>query len=127
MSEPVEIAVAVVEHHGHVLIGLRPPGTPLAGYWEFPGGKIAPGEHPEVAAIRECREEAGLEIRVVRAWLKVEHRYEHGPVRVHFFAAEPLTPRPFPHAPFRWVRRSELHEYTFPPANAPILAELIST
>ena len=59
-SDVTSIAVAVVEHEGRVLIGQRPPGTALAGYWEFPGGKIGAGERAEEAARRECLEETGL-------------------------------------------------------------------
>jgi len=60
----VEVAVAVIERDGQFLIAQRPAGVPLAGYWEFPGGKIEAGESLEAAAARECWEEAGLEIRI---------------------------------------------------------------
>src|SRR3990167_7893662 len=87
---PMDIALAVVRHAGRVLIGQRPEGVPLAGFWEFPGGKILAGESPEEAAVRECREETGLAIRLGAILCVVEHEYAHGRVRLHFFAAEPI-------------------------------------
>src|SRR5437764_2006476 len=59
---PTPIAVAVVEKDGHFLVGQRPEGVSLAGLWEFPGGKIEPGESPEAAAVRECLEETGVDV-----------------------------------------------------------------
>ena len=121
----VEIAVAVVAHDGRYLIGLRPEGVPLAGYWEFPGGKIRPGESPADAVVRECLEETGLSVRVVGEYPQATYDYEHAAVCLHFFACEPLlspssalTPR------LRWATAAELGEYRFPPANAALLARL---
>jgi 8-oxo-dGTP diphosphatase len=123
-SQPIAIAVAVVRHKGHVLIGRRPSGTPLAGFWEFPGGKVRPGESGEEAAVRECFEETGLRIRVSRMETEVAHRYDFGAVAIRFFAAEPADPSSTPTGPFRWVRIADLPEYRFPPANEAILDRL---
>ena len=121
-----QIAVAVVERRGQYLSGLRPDGATLAGYWEFPGGKVAPGETAEQAACRECLEETGLEVRVSGQYLTVDYSYPHGPVRLHFFACSPTAQRrPLPER-FRWVATSQLHEYRFPPANAALLEQLLS-
>jgi 8-oxo-dGTP diphosphatase len=118
----VEIAIAVVEDQGRYLIGQRQLGGTLAGYWEFPGGKIEAGETPQAAAVRECREETGLSVRVTGAYPTVDHDYEHARVRLHFLAcatgdaSAPLAAR------FRWVERAALGDYQFPPANASVLA-----
>lgn len=119
-----EIAVAVVEWEDRFLIGLRPAGAPLAGYWEFPGGKLRPGETPAQAAARECLEETRLVVEIGRAYPTVEHDYDHGRLRLHFLAARPVDPQANPAARFRWVRRSELSGYEFPPANALLLSLL---
>ncbi len=120
----VSVAVAVVQRADQVLVGCRPEGTPLAGLWEFPGGKVQPHETPEQAAVRECREETNLEVRLVGPVREVLYEYPHGPVRVYFFAATPVEPARAPAAPFRWVPIGELADYRFPPANAPIVEEL---
>ena len=118
--------MAVVEHNGSYLIGLRPDGVPLAGYWEFPGGKVQDGELPEQAAVRECLEEAGLEVRVTGSYLPADHDYDYARVRLLFFAcASGKQRRPLPRR-FRWVPASELSHYRFPPANAALLGQLAS-
>jgi 8-oxo-dGTP diphosphatase len=124
-SEVISIAVAVVEHEGRVLIGQRPPGAVLAGYWEFPGGKIRAGERAEEAAQRECLEETGLAIRILATCSEVEHEYEHGRVRIRFLAAAPVESGREPKGPFRWVAISQLTGYEFPPANRDVIRRLV--
>ena len=124
--KPQQIAIAVVEHGGKFLVGVRPPGRPLAGFWEFPGGKVLPGESPADAAARECREETGLTVAVGQGYPIVEHEYSHGRLTLHFFhctLAEPQAnadPRP----PFRWFDREELARLKFPEANRSVVARL---
>lgn len=125
MAEPLPIAIAVVQHQGKVLIGLRPPGVPLAGFWEFPGGKILPGETPEQAALRECREETGLEVRLTGACLPWEHTYPHATLRFYAFTAEPARSDLVPRPPFIWTPCCALSQYAFPPANAPLVSQLV--
>ena len=116
-----DIAVAVVEHNDRFLIGRRPKDVSLAGLWEFPGGKVLPGETPADAAIRECFEETGLRIAVRGEHSTVLHDYDHGRLRLHFLACRLTGDGTAPKAPFRWVERAELPQYEFPPANAGIL------
>lgn len=125
--EPVLIAIVVVQRGSDVLIGRRPPDVPLGGLWEFPGGKLLPGESPDEAARRECREETGLEIRLLTPLQTVDHRYEHGLVRLHFFLAEPLDRLAEPRPPYCWVARPELADYPFPPANRSVLQRLLNS
>ncbi len=127
MSDEPEtpIAVAVVRQSGRVLIGLRPPGVPLAGFWEFPGGKVHGGEPPEVAAARECREETGLEIRIEGPCEEVVFPYQHGRLRIYFFLARLAGESAAARAPFCWVPLSELAGYRFPPANQSVLHRLL--
>jgi mutator protein MutT len=119
------IAIAVVELDGCFLVGRRPEGALLAGLWEFPGGKVEPGETPRHAAARECREEAGLEVDVGAAYPTVEHEYGHGGVRLHFFACSPRDPAGEPKPPFVWVPAARLAELSFPVANARLIKELV--
>lgn len=119
---PTPIAIAVVEHEGRFLIGQRPPGTALAGLWEFPGGKIEPGELPEAAAVRECQEETGLAVEPQFRYPDHTQAYEHDHVALQFIACQlsagaPSTPR----EPFRWVARDDLSQFQFPAGNAAIL------
>ena len=124
---PTPIAIAVVEHENQFLIGQRPPGVPLAGLWEFPGGKIEPGESPEAAAARECLEETGLEVEALFRYPAHVEDYDHGQVELQFIACRPLeAPPPNPSPPFRWVARAELPRYEFPSGNRRLLQLLLS-
>src|SRR4051794_17849160 len=85
----VRVGLALVRRRGRFLVRRRPAGTPLAGCWEFPGGKCEPGESPESAARRECLEETGLEVRIGPLRETICHTYPHGRVELWFFDAEP--------------------------------------
>lgn len=119
-----QIAVAVVRDGNRYLIGQRPPGVPLAGLWEFPGGKVRSDESPAEAAVRECREETGLEITIDGEYPRVEHTYDHGRLMLHFFAARPHITGAEPTSPFRWMPAGDLDRLEFPAANAGILKAL---
>lgn len=118
------IAVAVVERDGSFLIGQRPAGKPLAGYWEFPGGHVEDGETAAEAAIRECWEETGLRVTVVGQYSDRQHDYEHGQLWLHFMDCRLESAGQTPRGGYRWVARAELSEYRFPPANSALLAEI---
>lgn len=120
------IAIAVVEQDGKYLIGQRPAGVALAGLWEFPGGKVEPGESPEQAAIRECREETGIEIAVVGEYPEHVHQYDHGCVRLRFFRCVAASIDQSPRLPYRWVARADLTKYPFPDGNRALLSQLVA-
>ena len=86
-----DIAIAIVEDQERFLIGRRPPGVPLAGFWEFPGGKVKPGESHRDAAVRECLEESGIEVEVVDEFPTHTETYDYGTVRLSFFHCRPDT------------------------------------
>ena len=118
---PTLIAIAVVEQQGRFLVGVRPDGVPLAGFYEFPGGKVEPNEPPAQAAVRECREETGLEVEVVDAFPEHVQRYQHGDVRLLFFQCRLTGDAAQPLPPFRWVARRDLKTLRFPAGNDGLL------
>lgn len=122
----VPIAIAVVEHEGRFLIGIRPDDVPLPGLAEFPGGKMLPEETAEEAAVRECLEEAGLHVEPLGTHSIADHEYRHARVRLHFIACR-VVGDDRPRAPFRWVPRDELAQLQFPAANAELISQLANT
>ncbi|HUT40234.1 MAG TPA: NUDIX domain-containing protein, partial [Gammaproteobacteria bacterium] len=86
-SMPVlHVAVGVIQDAaGRVLLAERPTGKPMAGYWEFPGGKIEVGENPRTALGRELHEELGIDIVDSLPWITREYRYPHTTARLHLF------------------------------------------
>ena len=122
------VGIGLIARDGHYLIRRRPPlpGSPMPGVWEFPGGKCEPGESPEQAAARECREETGIRVEVGPRRRVVTHRYPHGLVELHYFDARPADPvaEPDPDSGFVWMPAAALPALTFPEANAPILDAL---
>ncbi|MDP6445605.1 MAG: NUDIX domain-containing protein [Pirellulaceae bacterium] len=123
-ASPTRIAIAVVEWEGAFLVGRRSDNQKLAGLHEFPGGKIEDGETPAEAAARECREESGLQVDVVRELLTETHTYDHDVVELHFLSCEPIAPGQQPSGPFQWVPRSQLATCNFPSGNRRLLALL---
>ncbi len=124
---PIPVAVAIVRHGGRILVTQRPGGTHLEGTWEFPGGKMEVGEEPAQAAVRECKEECGLEVQVEEApWRVVSHRYPEKLVQLHFLFATCADPT-VTHlqvVDHRWLNLDELREEDFPPANRAIIQAL---
>ena len=125
MSAPVHVAAGVVlDRLDRVLLCRRPERGRFSLRWEFPGGKVEPGEEAPAALERELREELGLETVAGRRLLVVEHRYAGGPwVRLEFFevARWSGTPRSDGFHELRWVERSELSGYDILEADAPLV------
>ncbi len=128
MHRPIRVGIGLVCREGRYLIRQRPevPGSPMPGYWEFPGGKCEGDETPEEAARRECWEEAGMRVVAGSARRVIKHEYPHGLVELHYIDCEPEDCRDGPRdgSGFRWVLAAELPRYRFPEANEPILREL---
>ena len=124
---PTIIAISVVEQEGRFLVGQRENDSVLPGLMEFPGGKVGPHEAIESAAVRECLEETGLEVQVVRHEMTCCASYQHGQVELHFFrcrVAPTTCPRAAPKTPFRWVTKEALFELEFPAGNREMLAQI---
>ena len=119
------IAIAVVKHEGRFLVGQRPASVPLAGLWEFPGGRIESGETPEAAAVRECLEETGVAVQPLFRYLEHVQSYDHDCVQLYFIGCSPQASQiDSPHLPFRWVDREVLNQLRFPEGNRAILEVL---
>ena len=125
------IAVAVVECGGFYVVGQRPPGVPLAGYSEFPGGKVEQNESFEHAAVRECLEETGLHVISNGALMETRHEYSHGNLHIRFIACSVVGAATHRHGlprlkePFRWVVCKELATHKFPEANERLIHYLL--
>ena len=124
----MRVAAAVVVHAGRVLVQTRPEGSHYAGYWEFPGGKLEPGEDVGGCAVRECAEELGLEVRAGDVLHQVAWSYPGRSVRVTFVSCTALDDDPEPQAlqgqELRWAGVDDLEALEFLPANAEVLAIL---
>ena len=120
-----EIAAVGLVHdrRGRLLISRRPEKGLLGGLWEFPGGKVEPGESPAEAIVREVKEELGIEIRVTRELCLVKHAYSHFRVTLHAFDCLRLRgrPRALGCVEWRWIQPRELKLFPFPRANRKIL------
>lgn len=127
MTKVTEVAAAVIERpDGEFLLACRPEGKPYAGYWEFPGGKIEPGETPRHALDRELEEELGIRVREASPWIMRRHVYRHATVHLHFFrvTAWDGEPKPLEDQGIAWQRSGATNVTPMLPANAPILAAL---
>ncbi|QDT45060.1 CTP pyrophosphohydrolase [Gimesia alba] len=124
------IGIAVVEHQRQFLIGVRPAGVALAGFHEFPGGKCQPEESTEACAVRECKEETGLEVIAINELLYEEHSYDHADVKLHFWLCRPAQlPSDLTTCNlqgFHWFPVESLPELQFPEANARLIDLLVS-
>jgi 8-oxo-dGTP diphosphatase len=121
-------AVALIDPESRVLLARRPEGKPLAGLWEFPGGKVAPGETPEEALIRELHEELGIDVSAacLGPFTFASHTYE----KFHLLMPLYLCRRwqgqvtAMEGQALAWVRPARLGDYAMPPADIPLVAML---
>ncbi len=122
----VVVAAAIVERDGRWLMARRLKGTHLEGLWEFPGGKVDPGESLEACLIRELAEELGVDSRVGRLRWSTTHDYPAKRVVLHFYECTiDGEPRPLLGQELRWVSASELATLAVPEADAGLVALLI--
>jgi 8-oxo-dGTP diphosphatase len=121
-------ACALVDGDGRVLIGQRPPAKQLAGLWEFPGGKVEAGETPEVALIRELKEELGIDVNkaCLAPFVFASHAYDDFHLLMPLFLCRRWEGfvQPIEHAALAWVRPNRMGDYPMPPADAPLVSYL---
>jgi 8-oxo-dGTP diphosphatase len=116
-------AAALIDPDNRVLVTQRPPGGPLAGLWEFPGGKVEPGETPEAALRREISEELGIALCCVAPAGFATHAYADFDLTILLWMGREWEGWPAGPA-MRWVRVSDLWQLAMPPADGPLIAQL---
>ena len=121
-------AFALIDADGRVLLAKRPPGRPLAGLWEFPGGKVEPGETPEAALVRELEEELGIEVapKCLAPLTFASHAYEAFHLLMPLYACRKWEGEvtAMQGQELVWVRAKRLADYAMPPADEPLKAML---
>jgi 8-oxo-dGTP diphosphatase len=126
-SKIVEVSAAVLQRPDNsFLLAQRPPDKIWAGYWEFPGGKVEPGETARHALVRELREELGIEVETAYPWITRVFTYPHATVRLNFFRVTAWSGELHPHEgqQFAWQHPPQVLVTPILPANAPILRAL---
>jgi 8-oxo-dGTP diphosphatase len=123
-------AAVLVDSERRILLAQRPSGKPMAGLWEFPGGKVDRGETPEAALVRELREELGIDVRPrdLAPFTFASHSYPgfHLLMPLYVCRIWSRTPTPREGQRLLWVRQEDLAAYPMPPADAPLIATLHS-
>lgn len=118
-------AVALIDTEGRVLLAQRPKGKSMAGLWEFPGGKVEPGETPEAALVRELHEELGIETwdSCLAPLTFASHSYADFHLLMPLFACRKWAgiPRPREGQTLAWARPNELRNYPMPEADIPLI------
>lgn len=118
-------AVALIDVDGRVLLAQRPPDKPMAGLWEFPGGKVEQGETPEAALIRELQEELGIDTwtSCLAPLTFASHSYDDFHLLMPLFACRKWNgpPRAREGQTLKWVRANALKDYPMPAADIPLI------
>ena len=128
METVLVAAVALIDADGRVLLARRPEGKPMAGLWEFPGGKVKPGETPEAALVRELKEELAIDVppSCLAPFTFASHGYDgfHLLMPLYVCRVWDGVVRPCEGQEIAWVRPSRLGDYPMPPADEPLVAML---
>jgi 8-oxo-dGTP diphosphatase len=122
-------ACALIDADGRVLLTRRPPGKPMAGLWEFPGGKVEAGERPEQTLIRELHEELGIEVNeaCLSPLTFASHAYEDFQLLMPLWVCRRWNGivRPREGQECVWIRPQRLRDYPMPPADVPLVPHLV--
>jgi len=124
VTQNIEAACGVIEHKGRYFMQKRPDKGLLAGLWEFPGGKIKPGEFIRQAVLRELKEETGVDVVSCQPWLIIRHTYTRFKVKLHTWRCQ-VRSMPATDANHRWFAPSDFKSYPMPSATARIVEHLL--
>lgn len=121
-----DVTAAIIIDNGKILIAQRADNQKLAGKWEFPGGKVEPGETPKECLVREIREELGIAIEAEEFFAESIYRYETGTIKLIAYKARWLDGeyKLSVHSQIKWVGPNELDRYDFAPADIPIIRKI---
>jgi 8-oxo-dGTP diphosphatase len=121
------VAAALCGRDGRILIAQRPPGKHMAGRWEFPGGKVDPGESEAVALVRELREELGIEVTASRPVMRLTHSYSDRNVELSLWVVEGFNgaPRSLDGQGLKWVALEQLRDEDILEADRPFVEALL--
>lgn len=127
MHTTKDVVAAILIKDDQILIAQRAPDDPLAGLWEFPGGKVEEGEHPEQSLVREMREEFCIDVEVFDYFASSIFPYEKGTIRLlgYFCRWAGGEIEAQVHSDYAWVAVSELADYLFAPADRPMVEKLV--
>jgi 8-oxo-dGTP diphosphatase len=122
------VACALIDPDGRVLLAQRPPGKNMGGLWEFPGGKIEPGETPEETLIRELSEELGIAVKeaCLAPFAFASHAYPDFHLLMPLYVCRRWegTPQALEHSALKWVWPKDMPQYAMPPADLPLIPML---
>ena len=124
----IVVAAALVDGEGRVLLQKRAPGRFMAGLWEFPGGKVEPGERPEAALVRELAEELGIAVELdalqPAAFASADNAGRHMLLLLYICRAWEGMPQALDASALRWLRPAEMRALPMPPADEPLVGWL---
>jgi 8-oxo-dGTP diphosphatase len=123
----IKVTAAILDKDGKILIAKRKKDDPLKKKWEFPGGKVEPGETPEECLVRELEEELGIKSKIGRFVCSSQYKYPHISIDLLAYTVEYISGefRAIDHEEIKWVKPSELNLYDFPEADKPIMEKLL--
>jgi 8-oxo-dGTP diphosphatase len=126
MNREKVVTAAIIRKGSRVLLARRSSEGRLAGFWEFPGGKVESGETPEESLARELFEELGITTRIGKKMTESSYQYEHGNFRIIAYSVDWISGEPSPnvHDRLDWVKIDNLTDYQVLPADVPIVESL---
>ena len=121
----IEVTAAIIRHNGKFLICQRPANKNCGLLWEFPGGKIEPGESGAQCIVRECQEELGVTLGVERELTDIVHEYPDRTIHLHFYLCHIISRSLVQkeHNAFAWITKDEISKYNFCPADEKMLSQ----